>query len=141
LGGAPIQVVEERKFDLARALVDLYGIGYAAHPRMHSVIKLNKITDRDLLTGEQEAEAFQTKQYVKLHQSTLRKVDTLANIFERTVGRRLKTQATWGEQYGFTPSAILERVKEHWVYALLGVIALILAIVLRVWELLAKLIS
>lgn len=134
LGGTPVEIPEERKFDLARALVDIYGVGYAKHPRLASLVALNHITDRDLLTGAQEAEAFERKQYVKLHQSTLRKVDTLANIFERAESRTLKTQATWAEQYGFTPGAVVERVKEHWLFTLIIVVTAVLALITRAWE-------
>jgi hypothetical protein len=46
LGGSPTErLPEERKFDLARALVSIYGVGYASHPRLQNIVKLNKITD------------------------------------------------------------------------------------------------
>src|SRR5207248_264499 len=44
LGGVPIQIAEDRKFDLARALVDLYGVRYIGHPRLENLIKKNKMT-------------------------------------------------------------------------------------------------
>ena len=115
LGGTPVQVSEDRKFDLSRALVDVYGIGYIGHPRLEKLIELNKISAKDFMTGKQEADAFDRKEYVKLHQSTLRKADTLANIFERTSNKSLKTNSTWAEQYGFTPAVIGEWAKEHWL--------------------------
>lgn len=58
LSGEPIMIAEDRKFDLARALVDLYGVSYIGHPRLESIIKKNNITDKDFLVGAQEAEAF-----------------------------------------------------------------------------------
>jgi hypothetical protein len=138
LGGAPIQISEDRKFDLSRALVDLYGVGYIGHPRLESLIELNKITAKDFMTGKQEADAFDNKEFVKLHQSTLRKVDTLANIFERTVNKSLRTKATWAEQYGFTPAVLGELAKEHWVVPTLIAVGGLLTLVVRVFDLLGR---
>lgn len=59
LGGSPVQIAEEHKFDLSRALVAIYGIDYIGHPRLESVIKTNKITDKDFLSGKEEAAAFE----------------------------------------------------------------------------------
>lgn len=134
LEGNPIQISEDRKFDLSRALVDLYGVGYIGHPRLEKLIAKNNITAKDLLTGAQEAEAFDKRDFVKLHQSTLRKVDTLANIFERTSNNALKTNSTWAEQYGFTPAVLAELAKEHWLVTLLVVGGGVLTFVLRAFD-------
>jgi len=120
LGGIPkVSLPEERKFDLARALVSIYGRQYCGHPRLESIVKINKITDRDFLNGPEEAAAFDDGEYVKLHQSTLRKVDIFANIFERTLQGSLKTQSTWLEAHAFTPKIISEILSEHWPWAIL----------------------
>ena len=131
LGGTPVQIAEERKFDLARALITLYGVSYIGHPRLESIIKKNKITDKDFLTGQQEADAFNDKQFVKLHQSTLRKVDTLANIFERALNGSLKTNSSWREQHGYTLRAVVEWLKEHWVITFLGILGIILTVIVK----------
>lgn len=136
LGGVPIMIAEDRKFDLARALVDIYGVGYIGHPRLESIIKKNKITDKDFLVGAQEAIAFENKEFVRLHQSTLRKVDTLANLFERTASKSLKTNSTWAEQYGFTPAVIAEWAKEHWLFTMLLIGGVVLTFVVRVFDVL-----
>lgn len=138
LGGTAIQVSEDRKFDLSRALIDLYGVGYIGHPRLESLIDLNKITAKDFMAGKQEADAFDNKEFVRLHQPTLRKVDTLANIFERTASQTLKTKATWAEQYGFTPAVLGEWAKEHWLVATLIALGGLLTLVVRVFDLWGK---
>jgi hypothetical protein len=135
LGGQPISVAEDKKFDLSRALVDLYGVGYIGHPRLESLLAKNKITNRDFLTGAQEAEAFERREFVRLHQSTLRKADTLANIFERTTSKKLKTNSSWAEQFGFTPTVLAEWVREHWVVSLLIVAGGVLTFVVRAFDL------
>lgn len=66
---------------LARELIALFGIEYAPHGangRLHSLMELNHITAKDALTGAEEAKAFEDKKFVRLHQSTLRKVDVMA---------------------------------------------------------------
>ena len=132
LGGKPEELEESKKFDLARALVALYGTGYIGHPRLENIIKKNKITDMNFLSGKEESVAFDNKEYVKLHQSTLRKVDILANILGRTLDGSLKTNARWSEIYGFQPKVLGELIKEHWFFSLMGFIGLIIGIVASV---------
>ncbi len=129
LGGEPVQIEESKKFDLARALIAIYGVGYIGHPRLTKLIKRNKITDLGFISGEHEAQAFENGDYVKLHQSTLRKVDILSNIFERTVDRSLKTNAKWKDLYGISPTIVGEIIKEHWIFSVLSFIAVAFGIV------------
>ncbi len=129
LGGTPVKIEESNKFDLARAMVALYGVGYVGHPRLQNLIKKNKISDRDALSGQAEADAFDRKEYVKLHQSTLRKVDIISNILERVVDNTLKTNARWHEIYGVSPKVVAEIVQEHWFFVLLALLATIITIV------------
>lgn len=129
LGGEPFVVDDSRKFDLARELIALYGVGYSPHGksgRLHSLMEINHITAKDALTGAEEAKAFDDKEFVKLHQSTLRKVDVMANILERVFDGSLKTSATWREVNGIHPAVIIELVKEHWAWSLVvGLVALV----------------
>ena len=57
---------------------------------MEKLIELNNIGAKDYLSGKDEATAFENKEYVKLHRSTLRKVDVFANILNRTINNTLK---------------------------------------------------
>ncbi len=90
LGGVPAEVDETQLVDLARILVDIYGSNYAEHPRLVSIINLNGITKRHYLTGAQEAEAFANKEYIRLHLSTLCKVDCIAHLLTLTLTGKLK---------------------------------------------------
>ena len=131
LGGVPAVVDDKRKFDLARALVAIFGVGYSPHGnfgRMHSIMALNSITAKDALTGAEEAKAFEDAEFVKLHQSTLRKVDVIANLLERTLDNSLKTQSSWFDRHGFHPQAIVEFVKEHWIWSLITMVGVVLAL-------------
>lgn len=131
LGGTPFVIDDTRKFDLARAIIAIYGVGYIGHKpngRLHNLVELNKMTTRDALTGAEEAEAFNNKEFVKLHQSTLRKADILSNILERTIDGSLKTKATWWEINGVHPAILIEVATKHWLWTLLTVIATITGI-------------
>ncbi len=59
----------------------------------------------------------------------LRKVDIIANFFERTVDKTLKTNARWRDVYGCNPKIIPQIVQEHWIVALILVAAAIIGIV------------
>lgn len=100
LKGTPVIIEDDRKIDLARLFIDIYGVGYTGHPRLETLLVKNSIKPRDFLTGPQEAEAFEKRNFVGLHQSTLRKVDVLANLAERAQTRQLKTNTSWWDMHG-----------------------------------------
>lgn len=135
LGGEPFVVPDDKKFDLARALVAIFGRQYVNHGgfgRFHELIRLNSMTDKGALTGKEEADAFDAGEYVKLHQSTLRKVDCMSNIVERAVDGSLETNATWRDKYGAHPKAIIEYIQEHWLWSLLVIFAISSGVVGRI---------
>lgn len=120
LKGQPFVLQDHRKLDIARVLVTLYGRQYAPHQspkgrkgRLMSLVEMNNIADADALEGAGEAEAFEKGEYLKLHQSTLRKVDMMANIFDRTHGKSLVTNGSWADKYGFHWSVIPDLIKDH----------------------------
>ena len=87
-----LYVVEDKnKADLARLFIDIYGVRYTGHPRLETLLEKNDISRLDFLTGAEEAKAFEDKRFVALHQSTLRKVDVIANVAGRAHDRTLKT--------------------------------------------------
>lgn len=129
LGGKPFELQDDKKIDLARELVALYGRSYASHAdskgrkgRIMALAELNNASDQDALPGAQEAEAFVNAEYIKMHRSTLRKLDLFANFFERTHDKSLKTASKWRDRYGMHPVVILDAMKEHPLYT--GVIVL-----------------
>jgi hypothetical protein len=100
LGEEPYVVEDDKKFDLSRLLIDIYGVGYIGHPRMEKLLAKNHIAPRDFLNGAEEAKAFEKRNFAALHQSTLRKVDVVANIAGRSHDRDLRTNTTWWEMHG-----------------------------------------
>jgi hypothetical protein len=131
LGREPFHLDERNRFDLSRILIGIYGVGYVGHPRLEKLLELNHITPLDFLTGAQEAAAFVNKEFVKLHQSTLRKVDVLANIADRAHRGDLVTLATWWEQNGQSVKRSIEWLKEHWLISAISVALSIAAALLK----------
>ncbi len=125
LGGTPHSVDDSKKFDLARELFEIYGDTYIGHPRLEKLVEKNNITARDFLSGELEAAAFENGEYVKLHQSTLRKVDVLSHIAQLASSNTLMTDTSWRERYGLHPAAIVEVMKEHWMYSAVAAVVLL----------------
>jgi hypothetical protein len=123
LGGDPVIIEDDKKMDLARLLIDIYGVGYAGHPRLEKLLERNHITPRNFMTGAQEAEAFERRNFVGLHQSTLCKVDVIANILARAQDRNLKTNTTWWEMHGGRFRAFLNWIGAHPIFALIAGVA------------------
>ena len=115
--------------DLARLLVGLYGANYIDHPRLESLVKMNCISDLNFLKGEDEAKAFEDGEYVKMHQSTLRKVDILSNIVGKAADGTLKTNTKSTEIYGSYFAFAIEELREHWLSILLSFIAAIASVI------------
>lgn len=128
-GGKPSFVIPDNaKFDLARILIGIYGVGYIGHPRLQKLIEKNDITRMSFLDGEQEANAFENEKYVELHQSTLRKVDVLCNLADRAHTGRLKTNASWWQTHGSSVRGAVEYTRDHPVYFLFAVVLALLGI-------------
>ncbi|MGT0250096.1 hypothetical protein [Burkholderia pyrrocinia] len=148
LGGTPVVLQDNKKFDLARELITLFGKRYAAHTspkgrkgRLMSVIEANKIADADALQGAEEAAAFVNGEFIKLQQSTLRKVDVLSNVFDRTHDKSLKTNASFTDKYGVHPVALMEIAKNNPVISGLVFFAAVLVAVIRYKESIQTIIS
>lgn len=59
---------------------------------------------------------FDNKEFVRLHQSTLRKVDIIHSFFEKVVDGTLKTNSTWREMYGVSVQGVFDFVKSTWYF-------------------------
>lgn len=142
LGGTPISISDDKKFDLARVLVSLYGRNYASHKyidnngkehhgRMMVLAAMNNVATKDAMEGMQEANAFKDKNYKALHMSTLRKLDMLANFFDRAHANTLKNNGTFREKYGFHLSVIPELIKAHPIYSFILIITALLTVITK----------
>ncbi len=114
LGGNPYKIPDEKKIDLSRKLIECYGVGYIGHPRMEKLLEKNGIKAKDYLSGQQEADAFKAHEYVKLHMSTLRKVDVFSNLLNRAINNTLKVNSNWKDIYGISFQGIMNFCKDTW---------------------------
>ncbi|WP_040483647.1 hypothetical protein [Lyngbya aestuarii] len=130
LGGQPEPINESKLVDLSRLLKDIYGDAYIPPPRLKSLAEENSMLREDFLEGKAEAEAFDNEEYVKLHQSTLRKVDVIAKIVERVDDGSLKTKSNWKDIYGNYLAAFVELIKENPVIsAIVAIISFVSAVI------------
>ncbi|QIM65357.1 hypothetical protein [Frederiksenia canicola] len=151
LGGEPVIITDDRKFDLARVLVSLYGRNYASHEytkngkeykgRMMVLAAMNNVAVKDAMEGRDEANAFKEKNYKALHMSTLRKLDMLANFFDRAHANKLKNNGTFREKYGFHWIVIFELIKAHPAYTALIVLAAISSAIYKFTDIFSNLIT
>ena len=116
-----LYVVEDKNKALARLFIDIYGVRYTGHPRFQTLLEKNEISRLDFLTGAEEAKAFEDKRFVALHQSTLRKVDVIANVAGRAHDRTLKTNTSWWEMHGGGVTQVYNWITDHPKWGIVGV--------------------
>jgi len=118
LKGKHFEIDEDRRYDLPRILSNIYTHGYEKNQpdgRLLNLALRNGITTNDALKGSAEATAFDEKQYLKLHQSTLRKVDIIDSVIDRAAKGELKVHSKNWHIYGYTVPGIIEIVKNNWL--------------------------
>ncbi|MFY8066050.1 MAG: hypothetical protein ACOVNM_06090 [Flavobacterium sp.] len=118
LGGKPFTIDEDRRYDFPRILSKIYTHKYEDdYPdgRLLNLANRNSIDTRDALKGKEEALAFDNKKYLELHKSTLRKLDIVDYIIDRTYKNELKVIAKSKDIYGYTIPGIIEITKGNWI--------------------------
>jgi hypothetical protein len=115
LKGKPFDIHDDLKYDFPRILGQLYTYKYENDKpkgRLLNLAERNKIGIDSALTGLEEANAFDNKQYLKLHISTLRKVDIIESIIHKLEIKQLKVNASKKDIYGLSFSGILAIIRE-----------------------------
>jgi len=116
LAGQAYEIDEDRKYDIPKVLAKIYTCGYEKNKpdgRLLNLANRNNITTLDALKGLDESIAFDKKEYLKLHKSTLRKVDIIDSIIDRAYKSELKVSAEMKHIYGLTIPGIIEIVKNN----------------------------
>jgi len=131
LGGEPAEIHENNLVDLSSLFIDVLGRGYIPHHRMPNLVEKNKISKKEFLNGEQEAKAFENREYVKLHQSTLRKVDVFATLAARLADGTIMTDARIRDIYGLSLRNVGELIKDN---PLIALIVFIITVVTAIWS-------
>ncbi|QQT28604.1 hypothetical protein I6I99_14660 [Sphingobacterium multivorum] len=118
LDGKPLEIDIENRFDLPRILSKIYTYDYEDHGENGKLLSLcvrNGISCRDALSGKKEAEAFENRNYLDLHKSTLNKISIIESIIEKTDNGSLKVKVKPKEIYGLTISGLREIVANNWI--------------------------
>jgi hypothetical protein len=115
LNGQPYVIPDDLKFDYPRILQLLYTDDYELNRpkgRLLNLAERNKISTINAMTGQEEADAFDNKEYLRLHMSTLRKVDIIQVIINKTESDELLVNSSKAKIYGLTFTGIIILVKE-----------------------------
>jgi hypothetical protein len=122
LGGKPVEIHDKNKIDLARCLSQIYGSNYIGHPRFPKIVVKNSISTLDMLTGQEEADAFVSGKFLALHNSTLRKVNCFEDLMDLVIYDRLKHEGKIWDLYGPGLRGVILWLKDYPYYTLAGII-------------------
>lgn len=131
LGGTPRIIEDQFRYDLPEilGLIHTYQFEKHDHPTKGQLLNIahrNKITSRDALKGADEATAFDSRDFLKLHMSTIRKVEIIDRVLTLQEKKKLKVNVSPITSCGLTPAGIIEIVRNNWI--LFTIWSLIMAI-------------
>lgn len=128
LGGADAPVIPvERRLNLNDLLSDRYGGRYAPHPKLKSLMELNGGIHRHFLSGEEEVQAFQNNEFIRMHNSTLAKVGFLYAVIRKLLSGKLRTASR-----GI--GVALDRIFESRAAKAVGLLATTITIGVGLWQ-------
>ncbi len=98
LGGKDNEKIpDDNCINLNKILEDRYGENYIEHTRLLSLMKKNGGRHKDFLTDDEEVDAFNNNEFLRLHKSTLVKTGFLYSVMEKMLKGKLKTNSRgWG---------------------------------------------
>lgn len=115
------RIQDSRRYNLSSLIMAKYGSNCVDHPKMPNLMEVNGGKHRDVLSGQEEAEAFKAKEFLKLHKSTMSKVYWFRSIFYKLIAGKVKTQrSNW--------SSKLNRALESLPAKILGFAAVLITI-------------
>ncbi len=122
LGEHPKDIEDQFKVDLPEVLGKVYTYNFENHKPDGQLLNLsnrNAVSTRDALKGKEEAEAFDNRDYLKLHMSTSRKVEIIDRILTLEEKGKLKVKASVFKIYGISPMGIFEMIRNNWILFLI----------------------
>ncbi|WP_443938034.1 hypothetical protein [Pedobacter sp. MW01-1-1] len=125
LGGNPKDLEDEFKIDLSDVLGEIYTFDFELHRpdgQLLNLCKRNRVSTRDALKRREEAEAFDKKEFLKLHMSTSRKVELIDSLLTLEEKGKLKVCSSKVKIYGLSPIGIFEMVRNNWILFLIWTI-------------------
>jgi len=111
---AVFRLPNKRKTDLSRLFIKLYG----QESQFKLLIERNYPLPRGFMDGEEEAEAFDKGEYVKLYQSTSVKTANMSKLLDLAINGDLKTNVTRRSMYGLSVDDIIATIRDTWYLSL-----------------------
>jgi hypothetical protein len=98
LGNPPPPILHmEHRLNLNDILRERYGSDYARDPKMKNLLLLNGPLPPRFLDGAQEAAAFKAKEFIRMHSSTICKVEFFRHVIKASIKGKLRTASKgWG---------------------------------------------
>lgn len=137
LGGEPVVIPEDNKFQMSDLLKDKYGSRYISKGsdlnkgRLYSLMDKNGITKKHLMSGLDESNAYEKGDFGKITKSTTSKVEAITYLLTKSAEKSLKTDSSFfnkmKEFYGYSFQGIFESSKS---YALAAIIWMIIGVLL-----------
>ncbi|MDP1773038.1 MAG: hypothetical protein Q8L15_12205 [Methylobacter sp.] len=118
------RIADTRRYNLSTLIMSKYGSDCVDDPKMANLMNLNGGKHRDFLNGQEEVNAFQAKEFIKLHKSTMSKTYWFQKMYLRLLENKVKTQrSNWKEK--------ANRIVESLPAKILGLVAVLFTI----WQL------
>ena len=129
-GKKPTHIAEESRYNISSILSKKYGHNYAKDPKMLNLMELNGGKHRDFLTGEEEVTAFKANEFVKMHNSTMCKVNFFKMVFSKMVANKLRTETN---QLRYKINELYQNPIVQ-ILGLIGVIGTIVSLIIPVFK-------
>lgn len=127
-GDNPVVIAVERRINLNDMIKDRYGDDYVSDPKMMSLMELNGGKHRNYLTGLEEVEAFDRCEFIRMHSSTLCKVEFFGDATRAMIGGKLQTKSKgWGVK--------LDKLFESRFTKFIGFVGALCTVFILLWQL------
>lgn len=89
---APYIIPKEKRYDLDDLISSKYGKKYVEHPKLPTLISLNSLHRRFCLSGKEESDKFEAKEFGDIKRSVLEKSHLLASLTKRFLKGTIETR-------------------------------------------------
>lgn len=90
----PYFIPKEKRYDLDDLIAQRYGKEYVEHPKLPTLISLNKLQKRFYLSGKDESDKFEAKEFGDIKRSILEKSHLLASLTKKLLKGTIETRSS-----------------------------------------------
>jgi len=125
----PYHIGEERRFNLSGLITGKYGSNYAKDPKMINLMEMNGGKHRDFLTGAEEVTAFKANEFVKMHNSTMCKVNFFKSVFQKLTANKLRTATN---QFRYKANELYQNPAVQ-ILGIIGILGTIISLIIMLF--------